>query len=127
MLALVEQPKVRSRRFSDTEIAEALRKSHGLVTPAAESLGISVQTIYTRLKKSKSVAKAMEQARNATLDRAESKLFDAVEAGDQWAIQFVLKTLGKSRGYTERTEIAGTPEQPIVIRLHRIDSRKDKS
>ena len=57
---------------------------------------------------SKSVARAMEHARNTTLDRAETKLF---EAGEQWAIQFMLKTLGKSRGYTERTEIAGSNEQ----------------
>ncbi len=121
MLALVEQPKVRSRRFTDREMADALRQSHGLVTPAAEYLGVSPQTIYTRLKKSKTVSAALEQARDAALDRAESKLFDAVEKGEQWAIQFVLKTLGKNRGYTERSEVV--TEQPIVVTLRRVDRR----
>ncbi len=62
-----------------------------------EILGVSPAMIYTRLKKSKTVAQALDEARNATLDRAESKLFEAVEHGEQWAIQFVLKTLGKSQ------------------------------
>ena len=41
------------------------------------------------------------------VDIAESALLKNVLAGDNCAIIFTLKTIGKSRGYVERQEIVG--------------------
>lgn len=47
---------------------------------------------------------AVIQGRNARLDFAESKLDQNINNGDTTAIIFLLKTLGKERGYVERQE-----------------------
>ena len=39
------------------------------------------------------------------MDTAETNVFDQVQAGDYGASVFVLRTLGKDRGYTERREV----------------------
>lgn len=41
--------------------------------------------------------------KKAVVDTAEKLLYDAVRAGQQWAIKFTLETIGKERGYTGET------------------------
>ena len=56
------------------------------------------------------------------MDISEQKLRAAVLNGEPWAIALVLKTLGKKRGYVERTEIAGTDDgQPIQVVIKQRD------
>ena len=43
-------------------------------------------------------------ARETAIDHVESKLMGAIDDGNVTAIIFFLKTQGKSRGYTERSE-----------------------
>jgi hypothetical protein len=38
----------------------------------------------------------------------------AILNGEPWAIALALKTLGKSRGYVERAELAGAADAPPV-------------
>ena len=45
---------------------------------------------------------------------AELKLDAAVQAGEPWAIAFLLKTVGRKRGYVQRQEITGADGQPVV-------------
>jgi len=44
------------------------------------------------------------RARETVLDKAETRLFNAIERDEPWAIAFCLKTLGKRRGYHESRE-----------------------
>jgi hypothetical protein len=48
---------------------------------------------------------AVIEGRNSRLDFAESKLDQNINNGDTTAIIFLLKTLGKDRGYVERKDI----------------------
>ena len=49
----------------------------------------------------------------------ESKLFEAVKGGNVPAIMFVMKTIGKDRGYVERIkqEISGPDGEVIKVKL----------
>lgn len=89
---------------TNKQIIEALRDSQGMVAVAARSLGVSRQTIYNRMEKSPEVREAIEEAREFTTDRAETKLFQAIEEGEGWAVCFYLKCQGKERGYIERQQ-----------------------
>ena len=45
----------------------------------------------------------LAEARESSVDLAESKLIEAIKNGNLTAIIFFLKTQGKSRGYVERS------------------------
>ena len=89
---------------TDKDIIQAVRNSRGLIAAAARKLGVSRRTIYNRMEKSEDIREAVDEARDFTMDVAEAKLFQAIEAGESWAVQFYLKTQGKVRGYAERRE-----------------------
>ena len=96
---------------------KALAGAHGLVTPAAEALGIQRSTLYMRIQKNPSLRVVFDDARESMLDLAEQKLYDAIRSGDAWAVQFVLKTVGKNRGYCERRELAANISEVVVKKL----------
>lgn len=108
----------RSVKFTNAEIIAALEATHGLVYLAAKRLGCSDVTIFNRIKRYKEVAAARERARAEMLDLAESRLFEAIDRGEQWAINSILRTLGRDRGYTERVEHTGGGE-PIRVEIIR--------
>ena len=58
---------------------------------------------------------ALTDAREGMVDNAESKLAMAVLDGDLGAVRYVLSTLGKNRGYVERTEVAQVT--PMVLEV----------
>jgi len=106
---------------SNAEMVAALQEAHGLVLVAATRLGCSTDTIYRRADRFASVRNALQSARDEIIDLAEAKLYQAVQAGEPWAIALVLRTLGRKRGYVERQEITGANGQPLEIRLEWVD------
>jgi len=49
----------------------------------------------------------------------EAKLYNAVKNGNITAAMFVLKTIGRNRGYVERQEITGADNNEIVFKVIR--------
>jgi hypothetical protein len=86
-------------------VIEALQESLGIVTTACINAGVSRSQFYEWLKNDKEFAKAVEDIEDVTLDFVEGKLLQNVKDNDTQSILFYLKTKGKRRGYTERTEI----------------------
>lgn len=105
----------RNRQYTDAEMVAALTRTRGLVYLAADIVGCHYDTIYDRAKNSEAVAAAMRRERGKVVDVAESKLFEAIEAGEPWAVQFGLKNLGKDRGYFEKTEVEQKTSARLVI------------
>ena len=101
------------------EVIKAIHDANGLLAPAARILGCSRNTMYNYARKYKTVQQAIDEARDTTLDFAEQQLMKAVKAGSVPAIMFLLKTVGKSRGYVERQELTGADggaiEQSVMI------------
>lgn len=99
--------------MDDEEIAEALEKCKGNISQVAKKFKVARQSIYDRIQKSPLLKSVQHDAREASLDNAESVLDVAVNEGEGWAVCFKLKTLGKARGYVERQEVTGADGAPV--------------
>lgn len=93
---------------------EALEKSLGVVTTAANIVGITRKTHYDWMQKDPKYAQSVADIENVTLDFAESQLHKQVKDGNTSATIFLLKTKGKKRGYIERQEITHQGGIPIT-------------
>jgi len=103
------------------QIEFALTKSRGLVTPAAEALNVTYQAIYSRISKSRRLQRLLSDVREAMLDRCEGTLLDYIDDKNLTAVIYYLKTIGKSRGYSERHEVSGIDGDSVKIeRIERV-------
>ena len=114
-------PKKRGGRhagFTQSQVAGALTAASGLVTSAAKRLGCNPKTLYRYIDRFPALKDVLREARESSIDLAESKLMEAIKAGNLTAIIFFLKTQGKSRGYTERSEPHLTTDgEPVKFTL----------
>lgn len=100
-------PQKARRVYSEQEIIDALYECNGLIARVAKMLDCSRKSIYERAEKSPTLKAAIEDSRRYAVDATEDALHKRIEAGDTTAIIFLLKTLGKERGYVERVEMTG--------------------
>ena len=86
---------------------------------AAKRLGCDAKTIYNYRDRYPAVRAEMEQQDGEVDDAAEMKLYQAIIAGEPWAVQFRLRTKGKGRGYVERVEqdIRGKDGGPVQFQV----------
>jgi len=100
-------PPQNKPRVSDRKIGLVLVTCGGCVSTAAKVLGYARSSLVFRVAKSEELQKAVKDARDSLCDLAEAALKKKLEADDPelGAITFALKTLGKDRGYVERTEV----------------------
>jgi hypothetical protein len=108
------------KRYSDAAIVKALRQHRGLIVPAADALGCDQMTIRRRVKDVPAVAEAMHEARAALVDLAEARLYEAVDAGESWAVALVVRTLGRDRGYGDQVALTGAGGGPLAM-AHSLD------
>ena len=103
------------QRYTQAQVIAALRETKGMVYLAAKRLGCEAQTIYNYRDRYPAVRAEMEQQDGEVDDAAEMKLYQAIIAGEPWAVQFRLRTKGKGRGYVERVqqEVSGPNGGPI--------------
>jgi len=99
-------------KATNDECIAALRASKGRIAEAAEMLGMSYQGLSQRIKKNAKMKDIAEHIREKGLDIAETKLSQAVEKGEAWAVCFYLKCQGKNRGWVES-------------QLHKLETDKD--
>lgn len=90
--------------YTVAQIDEALKAKAGNVTAAASALGASRSTIYNQINASPTLKQALVDYRESLVDIAESALRKGVLEGNMTAIIFTLKTVGKDRGYVERSQ-----------------------
>lgn len=111
-------------KFTASDVVDALRASKGMVYVAARALDCSANTIYNYAKRYATVQEAINQERGMMVDTAELALWKAIQNGEGWAISLTLKTLGKSRGYVERSEITGSDGSELIVRVVRESSTR---
>lgn len=112
------QPLVKPQRYTADQVVEALTATKGMITLTARKLGCNPQTVRNYVTRYPSVAQAMREAREGFLDMTELALQKAVQNGEGWAIAFTLRTIGRHRGYVERTEV----DQSVTVYTVDIDS-----
>ena len=74
-------------KFSQKHIISALKASRGIQTIAAESLGISRVTLSKGIANNPVLSNKIQEY---LLDFAESKLLEAIERKEPWAIKMYL-------------------------------------
>ncbi len=89
----------------------------GGVYMAAQRIGCSHVTIQNWIKRSPDVAAVVDHWRGRMLDIAEANLFLKVQRGEPWAIAYVLRMLGQTRGYhqTKQLEHTGNVGAPTTF------------
>jgi hypothetical protein len=104
-----------------TQVVRALKKHDGIISDSATALGCTQQTIRNYRKRYASVDQAIHDGRESLLDQAEGVIRKSLDSENEntalRAAMFVLKTLGKKRGWVERQELSGAEgqAQEVVI------------
>ena len=109
-MASKKKPPKPKEKYAVEEMVKALVASGGMVSIAARALGCSVSTINNYRDKHPEVAEVIQSEREAFVDEATTALRDQVKKGNIAAIIFVLKTLGKARGFIEKSQIEHSGE-----------------
>ena len=90
------------------KMLEALIKTRGIVTYAADNAGIDRTTHYVWCEQDPDYKKKVEDIAEIALDAAENSLHGQIDEKNTAATIFYLKTKGKKRGYIEKQEIGFT-------------------
>ena len=104
----------------ENKVIETLTAAHGNVSLAAQKLGVNRRTIHRWMEKSPKLRALRDGLREKIVDKAEENVFAALDRGDLRVSMFILRTLGKNRGYTERREVAPphvTPDKMSTSQL----------
>jgi hypothetical protein len=110
------------RRLTQKNVINALKAHGGLISPSAEALDCTRQGLYNFLKNHPKAQKALDDIRNEVLDYAEGSLYSAAKAGQSWAVCFLLKCLGKERGFSEKLDLSS--KEPLRIEITKFGQAK---
>ena len=91
-------------KLNNKDIIDALRKTNGNLTLTGQLLGCTREAIRLRVNRFPEIKQVLDESRESVIDVAEGALQRAVLNGEAWAIALTLKTIGKRRGYVEKTE-----------------------
>jgi len=83
--------------YSQKQVIDALTQARGLKEPAAKALHCDRHTVTRYIERFPAVRQAYDDAIQATLDLAQSRLVALVERDDWRAIRYLLGTLGRDR------------------------------
>ena len=100
------------QRYTSSQVIEAITLARGIKAVAARKLGCSRPTLDSYIDRYPGVRTAYQEAKDTLLDAAESALLTMIDNKEWPAVRFLLITLGKGRGYTERQD--GQPAQRQV-------------
>lgn len=117
--------KTKRFRFTRRAIVSAIRKGHGIQSEVARLLGCDPVTVRRFMKRHPELLAIQAEATEPVIDRAEQRLFAALEDEDPrvWmaAAKYILSTKGKHRGWTSRTEVTGANGGPMAVATVNID------
>lgn len=96
------------KRPDNKTIVKLFEKKGCNVSAMCSAIGCTRSAFYKWIEKDHKLAEMIDEAREAIIDFAESKLIEHINDGDVTSLIFFLKTKGKKRGYVEKTEVDTT-------------------
>lgn len=93
------------------------RAQAAIVSKAIDAAGISRTTFHRWRREDPEFDERTSEIEEAQIDFAESKLLEAINAGDVRAITFYLKCKGKQRGWSDTAQ-KQEPQQPGITVQH---------
>lgn len=91
----------RKNKLTVGDVRYALKACDGLISEAAKFLATTPATLSSYIDDNPQLKVTINEARGGLADLAERRLRDLVDAGKEQSVLFVMKTLGKDRGYGE--------------------------
>jgi hypothetical protein len=85
----------RPQEYTVEQVETALKATFGNLTAAAQALKCERSTVYVYLERYPHLKEIRPAKRRELVEIAEEHLFAAVKLGKQWAIERVLRTVGK--------------------------------
>ena len=126
-MAKEKLPKTSPKRLKNKDYVDALHASCGNVTLAAKKLGVSRPWVHKKALRHKEIADALAEGRETIVDLAEAAIVKLIAPKEGQpnpsSVQFVLKTLGKKRGWVERHEITGADGGPLEVSADELDRK----
>ena len=84
------------------QFVQAMKDCLGIVSSACQQVNISRTLYYQWRKTDEDFAKKCDEIKDMQIDFVEGKLLSNINNGDVTSIIFYLKTVGKTRGYTDK-------------------------
>jgi len=92
-------------KSTDKITLEAIKGSAGIISTIAKRLNLSWHAAEARIQKYPETLKAFQGEREGILDMAEATILTAIKQGDTGSAKWLLSTIGRKRGFTEKQEI----------------------
>ncbi|MEI6221188.1 MAG: hypothetical protein WCP97_00590 [bacterium] len=110
----VEERKKKAKQ----EMLQALEKTLGVATSAAQKAGIIPNTHYRWMNEDEEYKAGVAKIQDIAKDFVESQLFRGIQEGNPSLIIFYLKTKCKDRGYIESSNInlGGQEDNPLLVK-----------
>lgn len=89
---------------SKAVIIEQIRAASGIVKLAAQRMNVSRRTLQGWIRDDPELQEVLQDCRDEILDVAEGQLVAAVQSGSEKSVHFMLRTIGRSRGYGDRVD-----------------------
>jgi hypothetical protein len=104
---------------TNDQIANALKESSGLISYAAKQLNVPIEVLKKQVRRNKYLRNLMLELRESAIDLAEDTLMWRMrEKRDAIVAMFVLKCIGKNRGWVDKPEKAGESlDKPVYIKI----------
>ena len=111
----VNSKKRNHLEVSDKQICEALTKSCGVFSVAAQMLEKSPAWMTKRKKDSLEIQEHCEWLVEQRIDRAEQALDSLIASKNTTAVLFFLKTIGRKRGYVEHAPAESVDSEKLKV------------
>lgn len=95
---------VARRKELMAEFLIAFEKTLGVVTPAAQMIGVKRSTIYRWREMYPEFDKACKEISEVAVDFVETQLYKLIKDGSEATTIFYMKTKGRDRGYAEKLQ-----------------------
>jgi transposase-like protein len=103
-----------SKRPDNSDLVALIKKQHGNMSRCARALGVGRTTFWRWVDGDPVLRAAVEEETETIVDLGEDNIYRALKAHNLTATIFVLKTLGKKRGWVERTEIISVEKRRLA-------------
>jgi len=123
-----KKSKIANDKPGEKEIIAAIKGSAGIVSTIARRLDVVWHTAESYIQKYPKALEAFSAEREGVLDMAEAAIFTAIKQGDTGSAKWILSTIGRKRGFTEKQEIGlvgedGGPVEISIIKRVIVDPR----
>jgi hypothetical protein len=103
------------RKLTISKVKKVIPGSAGIISAIAEKCKCDWHTADKFIKEHEELSELLRCETESVLDVGEMRLFDAVDSGEPWAVQFFLARKGKQRGYGDSVDHAVKTESVVTF------------